>query len=103
MLINGRLFRCPDTDHPDPRCIILADTAFDAIKREHLQLQHAGRDKAFASVEAKYCGVIKDGVAWVVARCKNCLLNRPSAVRPPFQTIEVNHTFERIQIDLIDM
>ncbi len=39
----------------------------------------------------------------MVSRCRNCLLNKPSTTRAPLQPIEVDVTFERVQIDLIDM
>ncbi len=40
---------------------------------------------------------------WIVARCQNCIINRPSTTRAPLQPIEVTRTFEQVQIDLIDM
>lgn len=47
--------------------------------------------------------MVREEVTWVVAHCRNCVLNRPSITRAPSQPIEVEKKFERVQIDLINM
>ena len=39
----------------------------------------------------------------VLKRCKNCALNRPAATKAPLVPIITGQTWERAQIDLIDM
>jgi hypothetical protein len=102
-LINRRLHRKPDAKHELPRYAVPGSEAFDLVVREHLRLLHAGRDKTWAAIELKYYGIQKQDVNWIVAHCRNCILNRPSASKAPLQPITSNNVFERVQIDLIDM
>lgn len=85
------------------RQVVLADSAFDMIVRAHLRIGHAGYHKTFAKVESTTYSITREEVKWVVDRCRNCFLNKPASTRAPFSPIEVNKTFERVQIDLIDM
>lgn len=82
-LTGGQLFRKPSHQHPEPRLVVLGDDTFATVVREHHCLQHAGRDKTWNAVDKKYYGITKKEVAWILARCKICALNRPAAVRAP--------------------
>jgi hypothetical protein len=102
-MINEKLYWKADEKHEYPQIAVSENDAFDVIVKEHLQLIHAGRDKTWAAVDAKYYGIQKTDVAWVCAHCKNCILNRPSKSKPLLKPIVADKTFKRLQIDLIDI
>lgn len=104
-MVNGQLYRMPEANdkRSRPRLVGLEDEAFGLIVRTHQRLGHAGYQKTFNEVQHIYYGITRKEVEWVIARCQNCLLNRPSTTRAPLQPIAVEETFERVQVDLIDM
>jgi hypothetical protein len=102
-LINNCLHRRPDARHPSPRYVVPASEVFEKIVQEHRRVGHAGREKTWAAVEERYYGISRDEVRDLCGMCKNCALNRPDTAKARIEPIIVNETFERVQIDLIDM
>lgn len=99
---NGQLYRKPENGQEKRQVVLINDT-LQSIERAHLRLNHAGYHKTYAEVDATCYGITRDEVKWVLARCRNCTQNRPANTQPPLHPIEVNYTFKRVQIDLIDM
>ena len=105
LVIDGQLHRKPEPKDSSgwPRLVVLDDGAFHVIVRTHLRLGHAGYKKSFAEIQDTYYDIVRKEVQRVIVRCRNCALNRPSSTRAPLQPIEVEETFERVQIDVINM
>ncbi len=103
MLLEGRLYKKSSARHPEARLVILEEETLGTIIRIHQQLGHAGYKKTYARFERKCYGITRGEVEWMVARCQNCVTNRPSTTWAPLQPIEVEKTFEHVQTDLIDM
>ena len=102
-LVNRQLYQRPKGKHSQSRYIVLESKAFDLIVNKHLQPLYASQDKTFIAIDAKYYSIKIKEVEQVCLYCKNYTLNRPLSTRAPLEPIIVNHTFERLQIDLIDM
>jgi hypothetical protein len=103
MLLHNKLYYKPTTRFQNPRCVILESDAFDTIINEHLQLLHAGRTKTWNIIQQKFYGLKREEVEFIIKRCKNCTLNRPSTTKAPLVPIISGRAWERVQIDLIDM
>ncbi|CEJ93248.1 hypothetical protein VHEMI08853 [[Torrubiella] hemipterigena] len=101
--ISKRLYRQPDQRFPNPRYVVPESEVFDIIVKEHLRLLHTGQDKTWDAIKLRYYGIKREDVIFVVKRCKNCALNRPSAIKAPLVPIISERAWERIQADLIDM
>jgi hypothetical protein len=102
-LVNNKLFRRPDSKFLNPRYTVLESEAFDTITNEHLQHLYTGYIKTWAAVQQKYYRITRQEVAFVIKLCKNCTLNRPAATKALLVPIISGRTWERVQIDLIDM
>jgi hypothetical protein len=102
-LNNDKLYRKADIIHQNPRYVVPESEAFDLIINEHLQLLHAGRDKTWAAIQAKYYGINRPEVIFILKLCKNCALNRPITTKAPLQPIVSERAWERVQVDLIDI
>jgi hypothetical protein len=102
-LINEGLYRKADKTYKTSCYFVSKNEGFDKVVQEHYRLDHPGRDKTWLAVDSRYYGINKLEVGWICAYCKFCKLNRPSAVKALLKPIIVNRTFERLQIDLINM
>ena len=103
-LIANKLYRRPTTLYPDlPRLVVPESEVFDTVVHEHLQLLHAGHDKVWAAVRQKYYRINRQEVRAIIRLCKNCALNRPATIKAPLQPIISKRTWERVQLDHIDM
>jgi len=104
--IDGILHRKPMTvgsKEFGSRYCTTVSAAWNLIKTEHQRVSHAGRDKTWAEVQARYCGITKEEVAFFIDNCKHCQANNTHAVRPPMTAITSSNPMERCQADLIDM
>jgi len=102
-LRDNKLYRKPEGKYPEPRLVVYQNEAFDIITRKHLHLGHPGRDPVFLALDPEVYGIKRDECYWVKDHCMVCNLNVSNNSKPPLTAIEVNQTFERVQIDLIDM
>jgi hypothetical protein len=102
-LTNNRLYRRPDRDHLEPRYAVPLNEAFDTIVKIHLQLGHPGRNKVYDEIDRQFYGIKRDECHWVKQHCVVCVLAAAQKSKPPLTAIITNNTFERVQIDLIDM
>ena len=102
-LIDGKLHRRPDKTHSKPRKVVPLHDAFDALVEIHLKLGHPGRNKCFYGVDQEYYGLKREECVWIREHCTTCILNSAAKNKAPMTAIIVNETFERVQIDLIDM
>jgi len=104
MLQNGLLYRRPDKGSNDsPRRVIPACETFDRIVQVHHELGHAGYKRTHSAIHQRYYGISQPEVAWLVARCQTCLLNRGNKSKGPLKPIISNAILEWVQIDLINM
>jgi hypothetical protein len=62
-LIQNRLHRQADIRHLSPRYAVPDDKVFDIIKKEHLKLGHARRDKTYKEIDSLYHGILLKEVA----------------------------------------
>jgi hypothetical protein len=102
-LISNKLYQKPTKAYITSRYVVPESEAFDLIINQHLQLLHAGRDKVWAAIQKQYYGITRQDVIFILKRCKNCALNRPSTIKAPLVPIVSGRAWERVQIDLIDM
>ena len=83
--------------------VIPDDQVFDTIVQEHNALHHQGTSKTWHEVSARYHGIPKRAVDWVLQRCILCHAYRPGPRPAPTQPIPSHRAMERVQMDLIDM
>lgn len=83
--------------------VIPDDQVFDTIVQEHNALHHQGTSKTWYEVSARYHGIPKRAVDWVLQRCILCHAYRPGPRPAPTQPIPSHQVMERVQMDLIDM
>jgi hypothetical protein len=102
-LIDNTLHRQHDKTHPIPRCVVPQNKAFDIIVSKHIQLGHPGRNVLFHAIDQEFYGIKREECHWVKAHCLTCMLNTAHKAKDPIRTITVHQTFERVQVDLIDM
>jgi hypothetical protein len=86
-LIQNKLYRKPDQLHSDLRYVVPESEAFDVIANEHLKLLHAGRVKVWSIIQQKFYGIKREDVEFILKRCKNYALNRPSIIKAPLVPI----------------
>lgn len=102
-IIEGKLYRKPEGKYTESREVVYQNLAFDIISRKHLHLGHPGRDPLFLALDQEVYGIKRSECYWIKDHCLHCNLNTANNTKPPLTPIEVNQTFERVQIDLIDM
>jgi hypothetical protein len=100
-LIDNRLHRQHDKTHPNPRYLVPQNKAFDIIVSKHLELGHPGRNLLFHAIDQEFYGIKREECHWVKAHCLICMRNSAHKAKAP--TTTVHQTFERVQVDLIDM
>ena len=101
---SGRkLYRLPDKGHLERRLVVSAHDAFDVLTSIHLKLGHPGRNKCFYGVDQQYYGLKREECYWIKEHCRTCILNAITKNKAPMTAIVSKDTFERVQIDLIDM
>jgi hypothetical protein len=105
---NGtyNLYRLPnkgDKVHSSPRYVLAQSEVFDKLTSVYLRLQHPGRDKFFNEVDAMFYGLARKEVYWIKDHCETCLLAARLKNKAPLTPIISDATFERVQLDLIDM
>ena len=69
----------------------------------HLKLGHPGSNKCFYGVDQQYYGLKREECYWIKEHCRTCILNAITKNKAPMTAIVSKDTFERVQIDLIDM
>lgn len=52
--------------------VVTIESAFDVISLTHVDGGHLGCDETFALVDAKYYGIQRDNVEWILNRCGVC-------------------------------
>lgn len=83
--------------------VVPDDEIFDIVVREHNAIQHQGTNKTWYEVSARYHGIPKRAVDWVVQRCQLCHSHRPGPRPALYQVTSSYDVMERVQMDLIDM
>ena len=101
---DRRLYRKPvPPRHTERRRVVTGGDCLEVYIETHLRLGHAGRDAMFHDLDRRIYGISRAECLWVKQNCCICVLNQANASKALLQPIISNETFERVQIDLIDM
>ena len=57
----------------------------------------------FLALDTEVYGINREECQWVKDHCLHCILNTANKAKAPLAPIIVYETFERVQVDLIDM
>ena len=68
-----------------------------------MKLGHPGRNKCFYKVNQQYYGLKREECYWIKEHCQTYILNAIIKNKALITAIILQDTFERVQIDLIDM
>lgn len=102
-LIENVLYRLPDKHHPSLRRCVTSNDVWSYMTKTHIQLGHPGRDQLWHALDKQYYGVKRSDCEWLKSHCTTCVLTQANKTKAPLTPIVVDETFERVQVDLIDM
>ena len=84
------------------KCISSADVFWTVIA-VHESLLYAEQKKTWNKVKDQYYEIGKIKVDWILNYYLICAANLPNKSKAPLESIVVEHLFEHLQIDLVDM
>jgi 2-iminoacetate synthase ThiH len=71
-----KLIRKRKTDNDDIKYFVSIEETYDIIKKTHLALNHAGRDKMQKEINRKYVNVTLNCINLCKSVCEECQLRR---------------------------
>lgn len=83
--------------------VVPEDRIFDVIAEEHNAVHHQGITKTWGEVTARYHGIPKRAVSWLVKHCSVCQQYEKGGGAQAYTPIVSKGVMERVQMDLIDM
>jgi hypothetical protein len=101
--INGILYEKALEPNGAPRRVVVAHEVLNIVARAHCEKLHANADSVWAYINGAHKGITRDEVRWLDAHCIRCLERQAVNEAHPLQPIDIERTFERVQVDLIDM
>ncbi len=100
-VVDGQLHKLGQSGE-DSRRYVEREEAFRLIIRTHDRLCHAGYRKTWEEIDEGHYGIPRHYVLWITNNCLYCLHNQPTPPVPIQPNVSAR-TFERVQIDLVDM
>ncbi len=101
--INGILYEKALEPDGAPRCVVVAHEFLNIVARAHCEKLHANAESVWAYINGVHKGITWDEVRWLDAHCIRRLKRQAVNEAHPLQPIDVERTFERVQVNLIDM
>jgi hypothetical protein len=100
----SKLIRKRKTDNDDIKYFVLIEETYDIIKKAHLALNHAGRDKMQKEINRKYANITLNCINLYKSVCEECQLRRKNPSKGVVVKPIVSKDFNsRGQVDLVDM
>ena len=100
----SKLIRKRKTDNDDIKYFVLIEETYDIIKKAHLALNHAGRDKMQKEINRKYANITLNCINFYKSVCEECQLKRKNPSKGVVVKSIVSKDFNsRGQVDLVDM
>ncbi len=83
--------------------VLCIESIYKAIYAVHVKKIHEGILKTYQAIIQRYHGCTEKIISECCARCWICSLNKIQQSQPRLKPIISTSTFERVQIDLVDM
>lgn len=102
VLQDGQLYHFERTKSNLRRMIMMNDV-WEFVWPLHVQSGHMKRDKTWTEIRDKYYEIIKKKMIWIIDHCELCNQNKPFITKTPLTVIFNNNSFERVQMNFINM